>query len=297
MKVHEEKNIRGRSESTCGYCRKKGHNQYSCAQVKKDWKFWNTFTVPNDGQKVTAVGWYGYHPQSWGQWYEHCKKTHDEIIRREKSKAAGTSVHSTRATPKCGFCEDEGHNRRNCSLMKSFLKDCNKANENWRKAAYSEMVEKHGFSVGSVIKVRFKAGYWDAEEKGSFTGVVTKINWETLTVFTKLKDKHMEAHSPLKVDVMLSNGETVQLNGAGLESFFRCIGKSASPRYHYNPSGGYIFDKVIAPASQKLDASWVTGYNEAFKTLAKKRNYTYLRQGNPSDYRTVDLVAHINAWK
>ena len=40
MRIHENTSF-GRSESTCGYCRQKGHNQYSCPHVKNFFYFFS----------------------------------------------------------------------------------------------------------------------------------------------------------------------------------------------------------------------------------------------------------------
>ena len=51
------------------------------------------------------------------------------------------------------LCGSTSHTRRGCDDMKEFLKDCYKANENWRRAAYKELVEERGLSVGACVKI------------------------------------------------------------------------------------------------------------------------------------------------
>ena len=117
MKLYEEKGESYRSKPRCGYCRKEGHNQYKCPEVAKDWAFWKNYQVP-----VTVSGWYmsRNNPKYWGEWYEKCKENYNEQQRRAKL----SKTQPSRATPKCGFCGEEGHNRRNCDDMQKFIEKC-----------------------------------------------------------------------------------------------------------------------------------------------------------------------------
>jgi hypothetical protein len=127
-----------------------------------------------------------------------------------------------------------------------------------------------------------------------YNGIITSINWDTLTVFTALDKVHDDAHSPLKIKVLLSNGEMIVINKE-LESF-KCLDKgSKSSRYSYGDE--YGLKEVVAPAKQLLGEDWVTGYKGAFETLTKKRSYEQLQDGTKSSWGQPDLVKHIEAWK
>ena len=84
MRIHENGGTTwGRSESRCGYCREKGHNQYDCPKVALDWEFFKNYTIPNDGNGNTIHrGWYRYN-KDWGTWYEHCKRTYEAQQKRK----------------------------------------------------------------------------------------------------------------------------------------------------------------------------------------------------------------------
>ncbi len=301
MKIHENGGTTGyRSDSTCGYCRQKGHNQYHCPKVKSDWAWFKDFKIPLDANgNVSRSGWYGNYPESWGQWYVHCQKTYNTIIEREEAAKNKTPTAPRKSSPRsCGFCGDMGHTRRKCTTMSTFLKDCHKANVNWRRAIYKEFVQTYGISVGAAVIVHHDdRAYWGSpnnEKIHIHNGIITSINWDKMTVFSALDEFHEDVHSPVIIKVLLANGQTVIINNELDKS--RCVGKGARPtRYGYGEK--YSINKVIAPAKQPLGEDWINGYKGAFDTLTKKRSYEQLKNGMASQYGAPDLVKHIEAWK
>ena len=161
MKIHEEKTSNNR-KATCGYCREEGHNQYQCPHVRGDWEnFLSRLEIPKDerGQPIKR----GYNYAAWNKgdfdplvndinnnalssWFRNCKKAY--IVQKERGfESENKPKRSLSSVKSCGFCGSKDHTRRNCTQMEQFLKDCYKANENWRRAAYHELVEKGGLSV------------------------------------------------------------------------------------------------------------------------------------------------------
>ena len=294
MNIHENREESYRSESLCGYCRQKGHNQYQCKKVKRDWEFFKNFQIPNDGKgNCLSTGWYRW-PRDWGNWYDHCKKTHIVIERREEAAKSTTPLQGRpKAQRLCGFCKEGGHTRSKCEVMKGFLKDCYAANINWRRAAYQEIVVKKGISVGSAVIIKHNPNTWTGETGCDYNGIILSINWDTLNVFSALSSQHDDARSPMKIKVVLSNGEVITISKK-LDECFSCIGKGAST---YSHSAKYEFKKVVAAAKQLLGEDWINGYKGAFETLTKKRTLDQLRNGMLSAYYNCDLVAHIDGWK
>jgi len=303
MNIHENQNKHKNSKSTCGYCRTEGHNQYQCPHVKGDWEnFLSVLRLPVDkvGQPIRR----GYNYVTWRQgtfdplvdnvqnnsfasWFRNCRKAY--IVQKERGfELTAKAKRKTSATRTCGFCGSAHHTRRKCSEMEQFLKDCYKANENWRQACYHELVELHGLSVGACVKVRVNKNWnSDGEEK---IGLITKINWDTINVLSSGKQRSSFAQSPLIVEVMVGN-ETFKLKD--LETHFKTIGANGS---QYNWSGAE-FLKVITHSPTPLPPEWVTSYKESFETLVKKRTKKQLEYGMKSDYNTLNIVAQISAWK
>lgn len=301
MKIHEEKGKEKYSTPKCSYCREEGHNQYTCPHVAEDWKSLSKYRLPlnKDGAPIRR-GWFGVHSVNKDPlkaylpnnvlhaWFTACQKAMNGQIERKKKAKSG--VKKKKAARVCGYCGSTKHTRRTCPEMKQFLKDCYKANENWRRAAYKELVEHHGLSVGACVKVQMKKGWYDDGEIGM--GIITDINWNTLNLFSSCAKRSSFAYSPLEITVMV-NGEKKKIGNC--ESFFNIIGFNG----HYN---GYYFATcslidIITPAPEKLPESWITDYKESFETLVKKKSIEILKTGMTSEYSAPNLWAHVYNWK
>jgi hypothetical protein len=175
--------------------------------------------------------------------------------------------------------------------MEQFLKDCYKANENWRQACYKELVEIGGLSVGACVDVTTSAGW--REESKTTVGIITKINWDTINVLSGSTQHSDFAHSPLRIEVLIGNERRLLDN---LEAMFSTIGKNGGLGYSYNTKKASL-NKVITHSPTPLPPEWVTSYKESFETLVKKKTLDQLESGMASSYRAPNLVAQINAWK
>jgi len=308
MQIHENQNNSNKSKATCGYCRTEGHNQYQCPHVKGDWEnFLSRLEIPKDenGQIIRR----GYNYASWhtdsfdplkmdivnnslSSWFRNCRKAY--VVQKERGfnfdhKRKGSTTQRT-----CGFCGSKDHTRRNCSKMEQFLKDCSSANENWRRAAYKELVEMGGLSVGACVKVAYENGNWQNRGTTKGTGIITNINWETVNVFTGMDKLSNFVHSPLEVTVLV-NG--VKKRISGLDEKFHTIGKNGLVNSFWRGHGACTLLGFVTNSPTPLPPEWVTSYKESFDTLVKKRNYDQLQNGMKSDWRAPNLVAQIDAWK
>ena len=308
MKIHENKNKSNKSKATCGYCRESGHNQYQCPHVKGDWEnFLSRLEIPKDkdGNLIRR----GYNYATWysgefdpiehdinnnalASWFRNCRKAY--LVQKErgfnfdhKTKRGGTNRT-------CGFCGGKDHTRRNCPTMEQFLKDCYKANENWRMAAYKELVEIGGLSVGACVQVSYETGSWNNKTKHTSTGIITKINWDTINVFSAMGQHSNDAHSPVEVQVLV-DGETKRLGN--LADKFNTINGNGKIQSWWSSKPPCDLVRVITNSPTPLPPEWVTSYKESFETLVKKRTYEQLQNGMKSDWRAPNLVVHIDAWK
>ena len=278
MQIYEKRNDTSyRTTPRCGYCRQEGHNKYKCPLVAKDWESWKDFKVPERKQ-----GWYmsRSNPKHWGEWYDQCLTVYTEQERR-KNKPKTTR---TRALPSCGYCRSGMHTRRNCPDMKEFLQKCYKANENWRRAAYKEVVEKHGICVGAAIMVKKSEGWGSNAKILSEVGLITKVNFESLNVMAAKNCYYSGNVDPY---------------ACGLEVYALVDGQEKPIKAQTTKSGGYSdtwlkdsiridgdivvrsnagyyqtwnLDKVLSRSEHPLDENWVTDYKGAFELLLKKRS-------------------------
>ena len=300
MKIHENKSSQTHSKATCGYCRKEGHNQYQCPHVAEDWAILSQYRIPlNENGVPLRRGWHGQSNTStdplqasvynnlFSSWFVACQKAMNGQIARK----ANDGKAKKRAKSKCGYCGSTAHTRRGCADMKEFLKDCYKANENWRRAAYKELVEERGLSIGACVKVRWRDGYWSSSDTHTGMGLITDINWNTLNLFSSCSRSSSFAHSPLTIKVMVDGeGRTV----TNAPDFFNIIGKNGHAGHWY---GGVELIDIVTPAKEKLDSSWITDYKESFDTLAKKKSLQTLKSGMDSEYQAPNLWSHVQNWK
>lgn len=300
MKIHENKNKQVHSKATCGYCRTEGHNQYNCPHVAEDWKSLSKYRIPLDEHgNIIRRGWYGQSSTNgdplkamvynnlFSSWFNACQKAMNGQIERIKN-----GNKKKRATTRaCGYCGSASHTRRNCDDMKQFLKDCYKANENWRKEAYKELVEKHGLSVGACVKVEYTKGYWNSSDCKTVMAIVTNINWDTLNLFSSCSQKSSFAYSPLTITVMIEGKHRTISNVA---EYFNIIDKNGVHHEWYNSCK---LLSIVTPAKEKLDPSWITSYKESFETLVKKKSQEILKDGMTSEYKAPNLLKHVQTWK
>ena len=310
MKIHEKTGKQYRREPSCGYCREKGHNQYQCPHVKGDWEnFLSKWRIPVDGKGNPIKRGYNsishlrsgeacnpltvnIYNNSFSHWFSNCRNAY--IKQKERGfKLDGTHKRSASSAPKkCGFCGSTNHTRRNCPTMEQFLKDCYKANENWRRAAYQEIVRQHGISVGACVQVLVKGKSWiDPSEKK--IGIVKSINWDTINVLSGADKQSSFASSPLEIKVLIGN-EVYKIDN--LEQQFNTIGKNGKLEWSFS-SNKCNLSKVITHSPTPLPAEWITSYKESFETLVKKKSLHQLKNGMLSEYNAPNLYAHVSAWK
>ena len=307
MQIHENQNNSNKSKATCGYCRTEGHNQYQCPHVKGDWEnFLSRWEIPKDKDgKPIKRGWNyvswdnDFNPltmkiqnNALSSWFRNCRKAY--VVQKERGFDFGHKRKGSTTQRTCGFCGGKDHTRRNCPTMKQFLKDCYKANENWRQAAYKELVEIGGLSVGACVKVEYDSGSWQNRQRYVGTGIITKINWDTVNVFSGMNKLNNDAHSPIEVHVLV-NGESRRLGN--LNDKFNTVGKNGMITSFWSGTPACTLVSVITNSPTPLPPEWITSYKESFETLVKKRTYNQLQNGMKSDWQPPNLVAHIDAWK
>lgn len=300
MKIHENKNKQHKSKARCGYCREEGHNQYECKWVEADWKFFEKWSFPLDKDgNVAKRGWNGgykdpmnatVYNQSFSSWFKLCRSA--LIEQRRRAKQTTKPKAKARRPSKCGFCGEADHNRKKCSRMASFLKKCYRANENWREAAYKEIVEGHGISVGAVVEMAIPENRYNTGETKKTLGIIKSINWDTVNVFSSCSKISDTTRSPFEISVQVGNETYVVDN---LPALFNAIGKNGSISWSWSVKQAAL-TKVITHSPTPLDPEWITSYRESFETLVKKRTLQDLKSGTASEWNAPNLIAHINAW-
>jgi hypothetical protein len=127
--------------------------------------------------------------------------------RNERMKEKRDIRTAKKTKRKCGFCSGEGHNRRNCTLLKDFQKDLERANQNYRKMFYSTMVEGYGLAEGALVQLKAKYVQMNGSLQANWEGIglITGIDWDKVNL--GLTAKGWNFRSEIGVDFVVE-GET-----------------------------------------------------------------------------------------
>jgi len=166
---------------TCSYCYKRGHNKRKCPELSERIKDEYEGAVLMAEKERAA----GHHNDA--TWYEeraehrrekYMKRTKIDLATGEKvtNKAAKTARMKNVT---CGYCQQSGHTRRVCEVVKRdklvFIEESRRE----RLAAF-EHAANCGIGVGSMLPIRSTG--WNADQEyGTYTTLryVKSIDWDT----------------------------------------------------------------------------------------------------------------------
>ena len=292
MRIFEDKqnNISSRRASRCSYCRVEGHNVNECPNVKDDYEAWLTFQVPINSVTLQTARWFK-NPKYWGEWYTKCQDAYHKQI---AYKARQAKPKKSRAVSKrtCGFCGDADHTRRTCEVMKAFLQDCYKANENWRRAAYKYLVKDLGLSVGAIIKVKKEAYYSSSNDEIEKVATIAKINWDSLNLCAA-KSWHWDQtwiSQSLQITALIDGQLTnIGQTKPSYNSDGNITGNGSIIAEVKQGYSRWKFTQVLSRSPHELPEEWVTSYKQAFDYVVKKKTFEKLQE--------VGFVQLVDKWK
>jgi hypothetical protein len=189
-----------------------------------------------------------------------------------------------RSAPKCGFCSDENHNRRNCPELATFAKRLKQANANWRQAVFSKLVTEMGLGIGAVVKVKDTETYWNRanqEPPKELIGIVDTFDLSSCNLFCVNTKIDSDYRAGIEVTAVAGDNQT-RLKFSNphnkRESIQDDKGRGAlvgGTGYYYN-SNEYL--STVARSTQPLDESWVStgALEDEFNWLLKKRSLQWL---------------------
>jgi hypothetical protein len=287
-------NSSNRRTSKCSYCRAEGHNATNCPRVAEDYA-WFTKTPPVIPIGISATPntctWFKT-PKYWGEWYEKCIDAHAKQ-QAAKKKASSSRTGTARSAPKCGFCGSKAHNRRNCDAMERYTADAIEANRNWRRTFYNTFVEQMGISEGALLNLKKQEGYGSNREEKQFIGIVTKVNWDELSLFCASSAtgsgycyRDHAYCQYLTIEAQVGN-ETVTIsfdrNGFDVKDNkgVRNLVKHTGGRYSWNNPH---FVSVLSPSETPLGEEWIEeGHSKAMAFLTKKRSKAKLDEAKVTE--------------
>ena len=285
MRAFEDRNNpNNRRTPRCSYCGNKDHKVLACQQATADWLLWSKHRVPVS--PTSSYPYYWAYCRDYTKWFDSAANAHAKIQaakKREADKAQGRNS-STRSKPKCGFCGNPNHNRRNCTTMATVVANAAKASQNWRKAFYKRFVKELGISEGAAVKVKKRLNYSEFTEA---IALVTSVNWDEVNFLCYDNSVEWDYRPRLKVQVLVGGEAQSMLFEDG-------VLKDRTSQLVASQYGGYYnsttFVEVISRSERELGEEWVTeAMADEFGWLTKKR----------SESRLVDLgiIGAINSWK
>ena len=284
MRIYQNKDRRG---NACSYCRSTDHRATECPIAAYDWEEWSNHRVP-----VNSQSWGSWKRYDYNAWFKQARKVRGMVEAKQEREAAKKANGGTtrRAASKCGFCGEQGHNRRNCESLATLKESFYTANQNWRRALYDKLVKEMGISVGAAIKVNMARARWNNQdpEPEYQVGLVTAISWNKGSFMTP--DTHIDSDYRDDIEItVLVNGEKKTL------AFYDGIKDSAGRVLLPKPRwwGSYMiarFVSVIGPSKTPLDEKWVTeGMKNEFDYLLKKRSFDRLTE--------LRIIGQHDKWK
>ena len=147
---------------TCSYCYNRGHNRRSCPQI----------TQHQRDRYDRAVAELAANPDD--EYYiQYVEDRAKELAKRTGvDPRTGKKVKKKNTT--CGYCYDQGHNRRSCPKRKADRAAAVEATATMRIAA-AEYLKAKGIGVGAFIKGEI---YVPGEGYTVHPCVVTDVRWQ-----------------------------------------------------------------------------------------------------------------------
>lgn len=165
---------------TCSHCYRQGHNKRKCpelsAQIKSQYEG-NTLAAEkerNAGNENDAE-WYENRAEHYRQQY--IKRTKIDLVTGETVTNKAAKAARMKKV-KCGYCQQRGHTRRVCEVVKRdklvFIEESRRA----RIAAFEEAVNM-GIGVGSMVPIR-TTGWGANREYGTYTQLryIKSVDWD-----------------------------------------------------------------------------------------------------------------------
>lgn len=285
MRIYENKEHYKR-EVHCRLCGLTGHMWFKCQMPSKflkalqnneepDWslmsnwsaKYWkqldNNGELENKDQLMANCA----------VWKLQQEKRNEKMEARRKARATtGTKKR------KCGFCDSTDHNRRNCSMLKDFQKDLERANQNYRKMFYSTMVEGYGIAEGALVQLKAKYIHTNNSwmEDWSGMGLITGIEWDKVNL--GLTARGWDFRSDIKFSFLV-NGEHFYADTPF--KFLWETDEDASKLFSslVMSEWGLNIERVLSPSETIPSEEWFEEKNsECYSYIVKKYKMKSLRE-------------------
>jgi hypothetical protein len=282
----------GRSTTSCGYCRQRGHSIGTCPHIQYDYDEWSAFRVPHQSTTINHCRWF---MNDYSYWIKQIDRYYPKFLAAQERKKNPTT--RPRTAPKCGFCGDPNHNRRNCSELVSFGKRLKQANSNWRQAVFDKLVIEMGLGIGAVVKVQKSTNYYygsNREKPEELVAIIDGFDLSKCNMFCVNSSIDSDYRQGIEVTVTGDGGQTRlafpdPLNARQPLQDNKGRGALVTTNSYYYNSNKYV--STVARSEQPLDESWVStgAMEDEFNWLLKKRSLEWLDDNG--------VVSQVETWE
>ena len=246
-----------RSKSSCSFCRSTDHQVNQCPHVEPIWNSLEQGIIPlsymqeivnSATQRYNPFNYY-VHGDNWGDLFKQTAKAHSKVEayqERQRQKALNKGKKTRRAKT-CGYCGGVGHTRRTRGLLASHKTKLEKANRNFRKWVYRELVEKQGLSTGAIVKLgvfQTGSGLYSQDKRSVIQTLVTDVNWDSMNLFALMK----------KAEI---NWNTAHSTGVGYDRLRNVANFFISAVLLKTPSGAFV--KAGYELTRRYGSQWQDG--------------------------------------
>jgi len=222
----------GRSASTCKFCSKEGHTLAKCPTMEETYAKVKDLSI----EQRSFVENYAV-----------------QYIDRKRSKVTVTGKNKVK---KCGYCREEGHNRKACPTMVADKELIIKGNKVWRRM-WANNAKKHGLVPASLVTIEdrvydYKQGGYVHNTQLCTVGAELPSN---LTIFALGEDgKQQEISIPL-LGYKPDRGSPI----IPARKVFEMIDESLSRKmFAYSWGGGSIIKfNRLSPSTYEFPEGWL----------------------------------------
>ena len=167
---------------TCSHCYNRGHNKRKCPalteSILNDYKLWADGVKRHEDSPTQAQ----YHTERAEHYRtQYMKRTKIDPATGEKVKNKVAKAERMKNVT-CGYCQDTGHTRRICEVVKRdklvFIEESRRV-----RAGALENARETGIGVGSMLPIRTHGYHGPDQEWGTYTSLryVKSVDWKAVT--------------------------------------------------------------------------------------------------------------------
>jgi len=275
MKIYQDKDEKRVIQ--CGYCYELGHNKRRCSKLKAHYlanKDFNPNSVGGNDPVGVSKEMYPARYQTYAgdshaidqfsRHFDYAKGVHGE---------KATTAPRVRKKSKCGFCGSEDHNRRNCFIMRNFVKTLEETNQAYRELFYDHVIDRLGIGVGAFVEYGMSNYEGVLQERSIGQSLITKFDLGSIGIGNTFSVWSDYRTNPV---IEMGDGNNRSRDVGFILKSFATEKEIPEELMVSGREWSSAISKVIAPAPSKPSKEWFLGQSPAFDWVVKKKSLQVL---------------------